>query len=216
MYNLKTRDTFDCINYRIFFDENNWDTNEARQLHKSVKIKNKKRFFRKKWMPSTETSKRGTFERRKKKFVVHLADQLMTMLIDDMLEKGNKIIFRIENQFGGIKGWSKIGVFKEDGILMNFEQLIFSIVPHKEEMLGEYYPVIYSGPGGMRLLKKAWSVKNIEYENINVQERLAAHNRLSGFYRRVCKLAKDKKANIQGRNRFKSSNINDNKDSGSG
>lgn len=210
-YNRRRQvDTFDSISYKAFFSEYNWDKTD-RKIHRFVRIKKLSRFYKMKWLPDTQVYVRGMLERRKKKFVLYFADLMMKLLIQDMVYRGNRIIFQASDSSGHVKGWYKIGAFKDEGILMNFERLILSIVPHKEEMVGSYYPIIYPGYGSLRLFKKAWSEKKIAYESINLQERIAANNRLSGLYRRVFKSPKNKKAYLQGGNRIKSGNIYDHK-----
>jgi len=150
--------------------------------------------MKRKWLPDTDTQTKGMFERKKKKFAMYLADLLLKLLLDDMVETGNKILFTVYKHYHEVEGNYKLGVYKDKGILTNFEQLILSIVPGSIERVTYYYPVILTDSAMKRKLKKAYSLKNKEYESIDIQERIAAHNRLSGLYRRVCQLAKNKKA----------------------
>lgn len=192
----RCKDTFDNINYRIFFSENNWDYNKDRNLHKDVKITKPGRFMKKKWLPDTDTQTKGMIERKKKKFVTYLADLLFKLLIDDLIETGNRVLFTVDKHFHQVEGNYKLGVYKDNGIITNFEQLILSIVPGSIERVTYYYPVILLEGEMLRKLKKAYSLKNKEYESIDVQERIAAHNRLSGLYRCVRQPSKNKKAHI--------------------
>ena len=184
----KNIDNFDSINYRIFFDENNWDYNEKRNLHNALRIGKLGRFMKRKWLPDTDTQPKGMFERKKKKFVMYLADLLIKLLIDDMIKTGNKITFAAtKTNNRSLEGYFKIGVFKDNGIFTNFENLILSIVPGKIERVSKYYPVIIIRNELKRKLKNAFILKKREYESINIQERIAAHNRLSGLHRRIFK-----------------------------
>lgn len=179
-------DNFDCINYRIFFDENNWDYDKNRNLQKAVRIGKLGRFMKRKWLPDTDTQPKGMFERKKKKFVMYLADLLLKLLIDDMIETGNKITFAAtKSRKRTLEGYFKLGVFKDRGIFHNFENLILSIVPGKIERVTDYYPIVMMERELKRKLKNAYILKKREYESIDIQERIAAHNRLSGLYRRI-------------------------------
>jgi len=185
-------DNFDNINYRIFFDENNWDYDEKRNLHRAVRIGKLGRFMKRKWLPDTDTQPKGMFERKKKKFVMYLADLLIKLLIDDMIETGNKITFAAtKTNNRTLEGYFKIGVFKDKGIFTNFENLILSIVPGTIERISDYYPLVILENELKRKLKNAYILKKREYESIDIQERIAAHNRLSGLYRRVVKSPKN-------------------------
>jgi len=188
----RTTDEFDNINYRIFFSENNWDYNKDRNLHKAVKITKLGRFMKRKWLPETDTQPKGMFERKKKKFVMYFADLLIRLMIDDMIETGNKVTFAVtKNTSRTVEGYYKLGVFKDKGIFTNFENLILSIVPDIKERVAYYYPIVLAENEVKRKLKNAYILKKREYESIDVQERIAAHNRFSGLHRRICKLAKN-------------------------
>jgi hypothetical protein len=191
---IEKYDTFDLVNYKIFFNEYNWDFNKNRNLHKYVKIKNLGRFMKKKWLPNTSTYSDGKIIRLKKKFASYFADVLIRLLLHDMVKTNNKLYFSCYNNKTK-QGDYRIGIYKENGIYKNFERLMMSIHPNTSERVTEYYPVIIVKSLLADIIKKECNNK-IEYESIDIQERIAAHHRLSGLHRRFCKLTKNKKAHL--------------------
>jgi hypothetical protein len=122
----------------------------------------------------------------------HCADDicefLMYKMVDDMCENNNKLTFSV-NWKGRVEGWYKLGVFKEKLITNLKDRLILAILPHQRERITKYYPVIFSSPVTNEKLKLAETNSNTHHEDINVSERIAENNRLSGFCRRVRQLA---------------------------
>lgn len=118
-----------------------------------------------------------------------LAEKMMYDMFEDMVSNDNKIIIP-SNFKGQTNGWYKLGVFKEKQLYNLKDRLILAIVPHKEERVSKYYPVIvHSKSTWERLNTEFVNPNKVEHEDIDIQECLAANNRLSGLYRRVKQLA---------------------------
>lgn len=183
MYSCKYN-TFDTISFRNFFFEYNWDANKKRLLHKETRIKSSK-FINRKWLDSRDFPTRSEWVRRKQACLYKIAEKLMYSMFDDMCENDNKLLFNITHR-GLTEGWYKIGVFKEIYKNNLKEQLILAIVPDILERISKYYPVIYhSVPTRKKLTDTFNNPNKVKHEDIDIQECLAANNRLSGFYRRV-------------------------------
>lgn len=210
------RISYDNINYKVFLSEYDWDPNKERNLHKVTKIRNPGRFAKRKWFDSTFSMTRIQFNCFKRTFMRNLLDYLMNLIMDDMVKNDNKIIFGVPTcNSEKYEGFYKIGAFEIDGMKKLKSFLTLSIVPYKIERITDNYPTLVLGKNMFKELQKQYRKKSIVYENLNIQERLAANNRLSGLYRCVRKPSTNKKTNIQSSHRFKGSNIDDNKDSSS-
>lgn len=187
--------SFYHVNYKIFFSDSRWDKYTGLEMHKLLKIGNLGRFYKRKWLPNTCTKEHWAVKKLRAKFSNEFSEYLLSLWMNDMIERDNKIYFSVYSNKRRKLGDYKIGIF-HDNRVKEKDLLIMAIVPHKHEMISALYPVIRAGSIMVKKLKQALSENRIQYENINVQERIAENNRLSGFYRRVSKPSKNKKTDI--------------------
>lgn len=178
---------FDTISYKNFFYEYNWDVVKTRKLHKFTAIKHSKN-FKKRWLDSRDCPTHSQYRRKMQNCANEICNFLMYKMFDEMCENDNKLYFPV-NWKGKTEGWYKIGVFREKMDLKLKERLILAILPHERERITKYYPVLFSSPVTNEKLKLAETKSNTYHEDINVSERIAENNRLSGFCRRVRQLA---------------------------
>lgn len=175
---------FDTISYRTFFYEYNWDVVEKRKLHKYVRLKIGK-FLKKKYLSTRDFPTRSEWTRRKQQCLMAITEMMMYDMFEDMVKNDNKLIIS-SNFKGQVNGWYKLGVFKEKQLFNLKDRLILAIVPHKEERVSKFYPVIvHSKSTWDRLNTEFVNPNKVEHEDIDIQECLAANNRLSGICRRV-------------------------------
>ncbi len=175
---------FDCVDYKAFFQEYAWDAVKIRMLHRPTRLK-PGMYVKRTWLDSRNVPSPLKFRRIKQAFLMQLADMLMDDMVEEMVESGNRLTFTVLDPSNHILGGYKIGVFLDKSFYSFNEKLILAIVPHNIERVGKFYPIIHESPKLREKLDKAYQNKVIHYEDIDIQERLAAHNRLSGLYRRV-------------------------------
>lgn len=186
--------TLDRIRTHHFFADVNWDPVKKRQLHKYVKINMVK------LLPTAWEDKglyRGKQERRRcrQALCIALINMMIRDMIHDMMYKGNRLIFPCMWK-GQVFGWYKIGYFTEYRPYSFKERLILAIVPHEREVIDNWYPVISCHNKTWGYTERHTPKTKVIHEDINVQERLAAHNRSNGLGRRVSSPAKTKTHNL--------------------
>ena len=184
----------DRISDTHFFLDRAWDVLKKRQMHKYTHIKMWK-LVPKSWEDPREYITRFKRRDRRNRLATTLMKMLLRDMMHDMMYNGNRLIFPC-NWKGQTFGWYKIGFFNEYHPYKRKDRLIMAIVPHEREPIDTWYPVISCPIKTWGFMERHSKTTTVTHDDIDVQERLAAHQRLNGFGRRISSPAKTKAYNI--------------------
>jgi len=174
---------FDRIKINHFFTDRNWDMVKYRNLHRYVRIMPSK-YISERW--EDQANPRTRFSRRENRNT--LSEKLVKVMLRDMFEdmfsNNNRVVFPCLWK-GQVFGWYKIGFFNEWKPNEFRNRSIFAIVPHEREVIGKWYPVISCPLSTWRYIESKCKLNKHKHEDIDVQERIAAHLRLNRLGRHI-------------------------------